>query len=228
MRSKIYAMHITLPVSWRNILHDEIEKVYFKKLIKNISREYITEEKIFPHFNNIFQAFTLCSFENVKVVILGQDPYHGEGQAHGLAFSVPEGVHIPPSLQNIYKELQNDLSDTIPKSGNLSHWAKQGVLLLNSTLTVQEGKPASHQGFGWEIFTDAVIQKVSDEKDHVVFLLWGNYARQKIAYIDTTKHCVLTAPHPSPLSAHRGFFGSRHFSKTNAYLIEHGIKPILW
>ena len=221
-------MHSTLPVSWKNILHNEIEKVYFKKLVGDISQEYVKEEKIFPHSNNIFQAFALCPFEVVKVVILGQDPYHGKGQAHGLAFSVSEGVRIPPSLQNIYKELQSDLGVAMPKSGNLSHWAKQGVLLLNTTLTVQEGKPTSHQGFGWEIFTDAVIQKISDEKNHVVFLLWGKYAQQKIAHIDITKHCVLTAPHPSPLSAHRGFFGCRHFSKTNAYLIAHDIKPILW
>ena len=221
-------MHITLSISWKNILHNEIEKVYFKKLMEDISEEYVKEEKIFPHFNNIFEAFVLCPFKTVKVVILGQDPYHGEGQAHGLAFSVSEGVRIPPSLQNIYKELPSDLGVAIPKSGNLSHWAKQGVLLLNTTLTVQEGKPASHQGFGWEIFTDAVIQKISDKKSHVVFLLWGNYAQQKIAHIDTTKHCVLTAPHPSPLSAHRGFFGCRHFSKTNAYLVEHNVKPILW
>lgn len=221
-------MRITLPISWKNILHNEIEKVYFKKLVKDIAQEYVKEEKIFPHSNNIFQAFDLCPFETVKVVILGQDPYHGEGQAHGLAFSVSEGVRIPPSLQNIYKELQSDLGVAIPKSGNLSHWAKQGVLLLNTTLTVQEGKPASHQGFGWEIFTDAVIQKISDEKSHVVFLLWGKYAQQKIAHIDTTKHCVFTAPHPSPLSVHRGFFGCRHFSKTNAYLVEHDVKPILW
>ena len=164
----------------------------------------------------------------MKVVLLGQDPYHGDGQAHGLSFSVPDNIAIPPSLRNIYKELAADLGTTIPQSGNLEHWATQGVLLLNSTLTVERGKPGSHQGLGWETFTDAVIKKISDEKDHVVFLLWGKFAEKKSALIDDRKHLILTAPHPSPLSAYTGFLGCKHFSTCNAYLKKTGQTPINW
>lgn len=183
---------------------------------------------VYPPQELIFNAFEHCHFEDVKVVILGQDPYHGEGQAHGLAFSVPDGIKKPPSLQNIYKELYSTIDRTIPESGNLERWAAQGVLLLNTTLTVEAGKAGSHRGLGWEQFTDAVIQAISDKKEHVVFMLWGNDAKQKGKNIDTAKHLILTAPHPSPLSAHTGFFGCKHFSRANEYLKEHGKKPIVW
>jgi uracil-DNA glycosylase len=176
----------------------------------------------------VFNAFLQCPFDEIRVVILGQDPYHGVGQAHGLAFSVPDGVSLPPSLQNIYKELEKDLGIEIPLSGNLERWAKQGVLLLNATLTVEGGKAGSHQGLGWETFTDTVIKKVSGEKENIVFLLWGKYAQEKGAHIDTTRHLVLTAAHPSPFSAYNGFFNCRHFSKTNMYLKKYNIKEIEW
>jgi uracil-DNA glycosylase len=184
---------------------------------------------IFPPSNLIFNAFERCSFENTKVLILGQDPYHGRGQAHGLSFSVPNGIAIPPSLQNIYKELNEDIEKfTIPTHGNLTKWADQGVLLLNAFLTVSEGEPASHQAAGWELFTNDVIDTISSQKETVVFLLWGKFAEQKISLIDTQKHLVLTAPHPSPFSAHKGFLGCKHFSKTNAFLISKGLEPIQW
>jgi uracil-DNA glycosylase len=176
----------------------------------------------------VFNAFAQCPFDTVKVVILGQDPYHGKGQAHGLAFSVPDHVPIPPSLQNIYKEIKNDIGTDVPQTGNLERWAKQGVLLLNATLTVEQGNPGSHQGRGWEVFTDAVIQKISKEKEHVVFLLWGKFAQSKSSLIDENKHLILKAAHPSPFSAHNGFFGCHHFSKTNSYLQSHGKGPIVW
>ena len=176
----------------------------------------------------VFNAFELCPFDSVKVVILGQDPYHGVNQAHGLAFSVQDSITIPPSLKNIYKELEKDLGTPISKSGNLERWAKQGVLLLNTTLTVESGKAGSHQGWGWETFTDAVIQKISDTKENIVFLLWGKYAQEKGKIIDAGKHLVLTAAHPSPLSAYNGFFGCQHFSKTNIYLRKQNINEIIW
>ncbi|MEN9920500.1 MAG: hypothetical protein RL538_393 [Candidatus Parcubacteria bacterium] len=220
-------MDITLHNSWKTALQAEFEKNYFETLTKTVREKYLTS-KVFPPPKLVFNAFELCPFEDVKVVILGQDPYHGNGQAHGLSFSVPDGIKSPPSLKNIYKEISSDLKKEIPASGNLERWATQGVLLLNATLTVEESKPGSHQKLGWEVFTDAVIKKISDEKVHVVFLLWGNYARAKKALVDSSKHLVLEAPHPSPFSAHSGFFGSRHFSKTNDYLKQHNQPGIDW
>lgn len=215
--------------SWRKILTAEYKKEYFIQLTKRIQELYRSKEtKVFPPKDLIFNAFTHCHFDNIKVVILGQDPYHKQGQAHGLSFSVPEDVQIPPSLQNIYKEIQADIGVLIPKSGNLERWANQGVLLLNSSLTVEAHSACSHSDIGWKQFTDAVIQKISDEKEHVVFLLWGSYAQAKGKNIDTQKHLALTAPHPSPLSSYRGFFGCKHFSQTNKYLNDHGMKPINW
>lgn len=220
-------MQVLIEKSWQNILQTELEAVYFHNL-----KQTITEQRrssvVFPPAEMVFNAFTHCPFGQVTVVILGQDPYHGSGQAMGLSFSVPDGVRTPPSLQNIYKEIKNDLGTEIPQSGNLERWADQGVLLLNATLTVEAGLPGSHQGLGWEEFTDAVIQKISDEKEQVVFLLWGKYAQEKGKNIDTKKHLVLTAPHPSPFSAYTGFFGCKHFSKANAYLKKHGNKTIVW
>lgn len=220
-------MDIKLGPSWKKVLGDELKKEYFVTLADKLKLAYLTDP-VFPPPKLVFSSLELCSFEEVKVVILGQDPYHGPGQAHGLSFSVPDGVCPPPSLKNIYKEMSNDLGREIPESGNLEHWAKQGVLLLNATLTVEAGKPGSHQKLGWETFTDAIIKKVSDEKEHVVFLLWGNYARAKKTLIDIDKHFVLEAPHPSPLSAHTGFFGSHHFSQTNKYLAEHSLPEVDW
>ncbi len=220
-------MDVRIEKSWKKYLVDEFEKEYFKRLTDSVRNRYLTQT-VFPPPALVFNALELCPFETVKVVILGQDPYHGKGQAHGLSFSVQNGVKIPPSLKNIYKEIASDLGTEIPENGNLERWAKQGVLLLNATLTVEEGKPGSHQGLGWEQFTDAIIKKVSEEKQHVVFLLWGNYARAKKALIDTTKHLVLEAPHPSPFSAHSGFMGCRHFSKTNIYLKETSQPEIAW
>jgi len=215
-----------IEVGWLHILKEEFSKDYFLKL-----KSFLVEEKskfrLFPAGKQIFEAFNLTPYNEVKVVILGQDPYHGVGQAHGLSFSVPDGIKAPPSLVNIYKELKDDLGIEIPKTGNLTPWAKQGVLLLNATLTVRESQAGSHQNKGWELFTDAVIKKLSDEKKDLVFLLWGNYAKQKGVLIDATKHHVLVAPHPSPL-ARGGFFGCKHFSKTNEILKKQGQKPINW
>ncbi len=215
-----------IEVGWLSALKAEFTKEYFLKL-----KSFLTEEKsrykLFPAGSQIFEAFNLTPYDKVKVVILGQDPYHGAGQAHGLSFSVPDGVKPPPSLVNIFKELKTDIGMEIPKTGNLTPWAKQGVLLLNATLTVRESQAGSHQNKGWELFTDAVIKKLSDEKKGLIFLLWGNYAKQKGALIDTTKHYVLTSPHPSPL-ARGGFFGNKHFSKTNEILEKEGKKPINW
>ena len=215
-----------IETGWLNALKDEFSKEYFLKL-----KAFLTEEKnqfkLFPAGSQIFEAFNLTPYDKVEVVILGQDPYHGAGQAHGLSFSVPDGVRPPPSLVNIFKELHSDLGMEIPKTGNLTPWAKQGILLLNATLTVREGQAGSHQNKGWELFTDAVIKKLSDEKTGLIFLLWGNYAKQKGALIDTQKHHVLTAPHPSPL-ARGGFFGNKHFSQTNEILRKEGKKPIDW
>ena len=220
-------MFVNIDNSWKDKLQDEFEKSYFKTLTNFIRNEYKTQ-KIFPPANLIFNAFDKCPFDEVKVVIIGQDPYHNIGQANGLSFSVNEGIKIPPSLLNIYKEIESDLGKTISKSGNLEHWSKQGVLLLNATLTVRAHTPASHQGKGWEQFTDTVIDTLSKECAGLVFLLWGNYAQQKGKNIDANKHLVLKSPHPSPLSAHRGFFGNKHFSTANDYLIKHNKKPINW
>lgn len=220
-------MDVIIENSWKDKLQDEFEKSYFKTLTNFIRNEYKTQ-KIFPPANLIFNAFDKCPFDEVKVIIIGQDPYHNIGQANGLSFSVNEGIKIPPSLLNIYKEIESDLGKTISKSGNLEHWSKQGVLLLNATLTVRAHTPASHQGKGWEQFTDTVIDTLSKECAGLVFLLWGNYAQQKGKNIDANKHLVLKSPHPSPLSAHRGFFGNKHFSTANDYLIKHNKKPINW
>ena len=220
-------MDIKIEPSWKEALKDEFEKPYFKGLTEFVRGEYL-KAKVFPPPKFIFHAFELCPFDTVKVVILGQDPYHGDGQAHGLCFSVPEHVSMPPSLQNIYKEIVSDIGGAMPTHGNLEHWAKQGVLLLNATLTVRAHSPASHQGKGWEEFTDAVIKTLSEKKEHLVFLLWGNYAKKKSELIDWEKHLVLEAAHPSPFSAHSGFFGCKHFSQTNAYLKKHGTEPIAW
>ncbi len=223
-------MHVRIENDWQDILKDEFEKDYFKTLTAQVELAYLNATPTYPPSEMIFNAFTLCPFSKIKVVILGQDPYHGPGQAHGLAFSVPESVNIPPSLRNIYKELNADVGRprAAVSRGNLTKWATQGVLLLNSTLSVAAGRPNSHKNFGWETFTDAVITHISEQKDHVVFILWGGFAAKKAALIDKEKHFILTAPHPSPLSAHRGFFGSRHFSKTNTYLKNTGQTPISW
>lgn len=221
-------MDIRIDESWRKELVGEFDMPYFTELTRTVREAYRAGTPIYPTPKHVFNAFELCPFDTVKVVILGQDPYHGAGQAHGLCFSVQDGVKVPPSLQNIYKELHDDLGVPVRTTGDLSSWAKQGVLLLNATLTVEARKAGSHQGLGWEQFTDAVIQKLSDKKEHLVFLLWGKYAQDKGAIIDTTKHLVLTAPHPSPFSAYTGFFGCKHFSKTNEYLETHGEKPIDW
>lgn len=220
-------MTVKIENSWKEKLQGEFEKTYFKSLSSFIHEEYSMLE-IYPSAKLIFNAFDKCPFNKVKVVIIGQDPYHNIGQANGLSFSVNEGIRIPPSLVNIYKEINGDLGKPIPKSGNLERWSEQGVLLLNATLTVRAHTPGSHQGKGWEQFTDKVIDTLSEECSNLVFLLWGNYAQQKGKNIDANKHLVLKSPHPSPLSAHRGFFGNKHFSKTNEYLIEHNKKPIEW
>lgn len=220
-------MNVKIHESWKVHLQEEFEKPYFKELTEFVKSEY-QKKKVYPVPANIFRAFELCHFENVKVVILGQDPYHGAGQANGLCFSVGDEVAIPPSLQNIYKEIKSDLGSATPTTGNLDHWARQGVLLLNATLTVVANSAGSHQKKGWEIFTDAVIKVISEQKEHVVFLLWGRYAQEKGAVIDETKHLVLRAPHPSPFSVHSGFFGCKHFSKTNEYLQLNAIELISW
>jgi uracil-DNA glycosylase len=219
---------VKIAESWRPVLAAEFEKLYFQKLTAWVRGEYATTT-VYPLGSQIFHAFDACSFDDVKVVILGQDPYHGKNQAHGLAFSVSEGVRTPPSLQNIFKELQDDIPGTPPApNGNLDRWAQQGVLLLNATLTVRAATPGSHQKKGWEEFTDAVIKKVSEGRPHVVFILWGAYAQKKEELIDISKHLVIKAAHPSPYSADRGFFGSKPFSKTNAWLEQHGETPIQW
>lgn len=213
--------------SWYEVLKQEFEEPYFyeiKSFLIQEKRQYI----VYPPSQLIFNAFNLTPFNKVKVVILGQDPYHNVGQAHGLAFSVPNGIMPPPSLKNIFKELQSDIGMPIPTNGNLESWAREGVLLLNSCLTVRANNPASHQGIGWQRFTDAAIKALSEKKEHIVFLLWGNYAIAKEKLIDTRKHLVLKTVHPSPLSANRGFFGCRHFSQTNTYLSSNGISPIKW
>ncbi len=221
-------MPVKMEASWAKQLENEFNLPYFQNLTETVRQKYLNQEAIFPPAPLIFNAFTLCPFDQVKVVILGQDPYHGTGEAHGLCFSVPDQVRIPPSLKNIYKEIATDLQIETPMSGNLEGWAKQGVLLLNATLTVAKDSPGSHQGLGWETFTDAVIKKISDEKTNIVFLLWGKFAGSKSELIDESKHLILKAPHPSPFSVHKGFFGCRHFSKTNTYLQAHGLESIKW
>lgn len=223
-------MDVRIDQSWKSALEAEWDKPYFIQLTDFVREEYRHNPKTtFPPPAQIFAAFDSCPFDNVKVVILGQDPYHGPGQANGLCFSVNRGIQAPPSLQNIFKEVQTDMGLPAPSTDNdLSRWARQGVLLLNSTLTVEAHRPTSHQGHGWEQFTDDVIRTLNDSKEHLVFILWGSYAIKKGAFIDRNKHLVITSPHPSPLSAYRGFFGSRPFSRTNAYLVQNGIAPIDW
>ena len=217
-----------LDESWKTHLGEELHKEYMLKLKSFLRAELAKGKKIFPKGEEYFAALNKTKFSDVKVVILGQDPYHGLGQAHGLCFSVQKGVDLPPSLVNIYKELKADLDIEIPGHGYLSKWAEQGVLLLNSVLTVESGKAASHQGKGWEIFTDKVIQVLNENRTGIVFLLWGAYAQRKAAFVDRKKHLVLESPHPSPLSAYRGFFGTKPFSKINSYLVEQKQKPIDW
>lgn len=221
-------MDLNIESSWQEKLNKEFNQTYFQSLTQKVRQEYLEGKAVYPPAPLIFNAFALCPFSEIKVVILGQDPYHGEGEAHGLCFSVPKEVRIPPSLKNIYKEIKSDLGTEIANSGNLERWAKQGVLLLNATLTVEKDTPGSHQGLGWETFTDAVIKKISEEKSGVVFLLWGKFAQAKSSLIDESKHLILKAPHPSPFSAHTGFFGCKHFSLTNGYLENQGKKPIEW
>ncbi len=219
---------IDLPSSWKKAVGDEFSKPYMRDIKFFLVDESRKGKTIFPSGREIFSAFKLTPLEQVKIVIIGQDPYHGMGQAHGLCFSVKPDIKIPPSLQNIYKEMQSDLCITQPSHGFLEHWARQGVLLLNAVLTVEMSKAGSHQKIGWQEFTDSAIAAVNERREHVVFLLWGSYAQKKEAMIDQSKHLVLKAPHPSPLSAHRGFFGCRHFSKANEYLIRNGEEPVDW
>ena len=220
-------MNVKIEQSWKEVLQREFEQDYFCNLVAFVKQEYASGT-VFPPGNEIFAAFDATPFDRVKVVIIGQDPYHGERQANGLCFSVAECIQFPPSLQNIFKEIHDDIGTEIPTSGDLTRWAKQGVLLLNATLTVRAHCAGSHQGKGWEIFTDAVIRHLAENREHLVFMLWGSYAIKKGAFIDRNRHCVLTSPHPSPLSAYRGFFGNHHFSKANAYLQSHSIEPIKW
>ncbi len=220
-------MDVKIEEGWKRRLAREFDQPYFLELTNFVRQEYTTRQ-IFPPARLIFHAFDQSSFDQTKVVILGQDPYHGPGQAHGLCFSVPEGIDLPPSLQNIFREISQDLGLPAPSSGNLDRWAAQGVLLLNSTLTVQANRAGSHQNHGWERFTDRVISLLAAEKEHLVFILWGSFAQKKGELINRNRHLVLTSPHPSPLSSYRGFFGNKHFSKTNSYLESHGIQPITW
>lgn len=221
-------MNVSIAESWQIHLQPEFDKPYFVELAEFLRHEYSTQ-RIYPPGRLMFNAFDKCSFDATRVVILGQDPYHGEGQANGLAFSVAEGITKPPSLVNIFKEIQDDLGKPVPKSGNLERWAMQGVMLLNATLTVRAGQAGSHQGKGWETFTDAVIKLISNEKNNVVFLLWGAYAQKKGAIIDSKKHLVLKAKHPSPMAAnYGGWFGNKHFSQVNTYLESNGLAPIEW
>jgi len=220
-------MDVKIEESWKEQLNDEFGKDYFVKLTEFVREEYRTK-KTFPPAKLIFNAFEHTPFDKVKVVILGQDPYHNDGQAHGLCFSVPEGIPAPPSLVNIFKEINRDLGIPVPKSGDLTRWASQGVLLLNATLTVQAHLAGSHQRKGWEQFTDAAIHKLAEEREGLVFILWGAYAQKKAAFIDTSKHLVLKSVHPSPLSAHNGFFGNNHFSEANKYLESRNISPVEW
>ncbi len=220
-------MDVKIEESWKEQLEVEFGKPYFQELTSFVRKEYQTQT-IYPPGSFIFNAFNLCPFNDTKVVIIGQDPYHGPNQAHGLCFSVNDGVEFPPSLNNIFKEIKNDLDIPVPTSGNLTRWAEQGVLLLNATLTVRARQAGSHQNKGWEQFTDAVIRLLAEQKEHLVFILWGAYAQKKGAFIDRNKHLVLESVHPSPLAAHRGFWNNHHFSKTNSYLEQLGKTPIQW
>ncbi len=220
-------MDVKIADSWKDKLQNEFEKEYFTELTKFVKNEYQTHT-VYPKGRLIFNAFDQCGFEQLKVVIIGQDPYHGEGQANGLCFSVNDGVKMPPSLINIFKEIQSDLGNPFPNSGNLERWAKQGVLLLNATLTVRAQNPGSHQNKGWEQFTDSVIKTISEEKEGIVFLLWGAFAQKKGEMINASKHKILSSAHPSPFAANRGFFGNKHFSQVNDYLQKNGQKPIAW
>lgn len=221
-------MDVKIEASWKEVLESEFRKSYFTQIADHLKIEKQQGKTIYPAGSLIFHAFDKTPFQNVKVVILGQDPYHGPRQAHGLSFSVQKGIQPPPSLVNIFKELQNDVGMLIPDHGNLEKWSGQGVLLLNASLTVRAQEPMSHSKIGWHYFTNSVITKISDQRKHVVFMLWGKFAQEKEALIDTKKHLVLKSAHPSPLSANAGFFGNRHFSKANAYLIQHCIDPINW
>ena len=220
-------MEVRIDQSWKDHLQTEFDKPYFKTLTDFVKGEY-AHGPVYPPGKLIFNAFDLCPFDKVKVVIIGQDPYHEPGQAHGLCFSVNDGVPFPPSLKNIFKEISDDLGKPVPVSGDLTRWARQGVLLLNATLTVRAGQAGSHQGRGWEEFTDAVIRELNASRDGLVFILWGSYAKKKGAVIDRSRHLVLSSAHPSPLSAYNGFFGNHHFSLTNDWLIKHGETPIDW
>lgn len=220
-------MDVRIESSWKAKLQEEFDKPYFRILTDFVRQEY-SSGVVYPPARLIFNAFDLCPFDSVKVVIIGQDPYHGPGQAHGLCFSVNDGVQFPPSLNNIFKEIHEDLGKPIPTTGNLTRWERQGVLLLNATLTVRQHQAGSHQGKGWETFTDAVIRKLNDERENLVFILWGSYAQKKGAVIDRSRHLVLQSVHPSPLSAYAGFFGNHHFSQANRWLSDHGMTEIDW
>lgn len=220
-------MNVKIAEDWKALLADEFEKPYFTELVEFVREEYGSRQ-IFPRGSNIFRAFDKCPFDKLKVVIIGQDPYHGEGQANGLCFSVNDGVQFPPSLRNIFQEVESDTGAPIPTSGNLDRWAEQGVLLLNAVLTVRAHEAASHAGRGWEQFTDAVVRAIAARREGVVYMLWGSYAQRKGAIADPARNCILKAVHPSPLSAYRGFFGCRHFSQANDYLVARGQEPIVW
>ena len=220
-------MNVKIAEDWKALLADEFEKPYFAELVGFVREEY-NSRQIFPRGGNIFRAFDKCPFDKLKVVIIGQDPYHGEGQANGLCFSVNDGVQFPPSLRNIFQEVESDTGAPVPTSGNLDRWAEQGVLLLNSVLTVRAHEAASHAGRGWEQFTDAVVREIAARREGVVYMLWGSYAQRKGAIADPARNCILKAVHPSPLSAYRGCFGCRHFSRANDYLVAHGKEPIVW
>lgn len=220
-------MNVKIAEDWKALLADEFEQPYFAELVGFVREEYGSRQ-IFPRGANIFRAFDKCPFDKLKVVIIGQDPYHGEGQANGLCFSVNDGVQFPPSLRNIFQEVESDTGAPVPTSGNLDRWAEQGVLLLNSVLTVRAHEAASHAGRGWERFTDAVVREIAARREGVVYMLWGSYAQRKGAIADPARNCILKAVHPSPLSAYRGFFGCRHFSQANNYLVTHGKEPIVW
>ena len=221
-------MAVKIEESWKNLLEDEFKKTYFKGIVSHLKTEKSQKKTIYPPGSLIFNAFQQTPVDKVKVVIIGQDPYHGAGQAMGLSFSVPRNVPPPPSLINIFKELQEDVGIPAPPHGDLTHWAQQGVLLLNASLTVRAGEPMSHSRIGWQDFTDCVIKTIAATRDNLVFMLWGKFAQEKLGLIDVKKHCILKTVHPSPLSAHNGFFGCRHFSKANTYLMQHGKDPIDW
>ncbi len=226
-------MDVKLPPAWKELLWPEFDKPYFRDLTGFVRSEYVaaanhTGPAVYPAAKNIFRAFDKCGLDELKIVIIGQDPYHGPGQANGLCFSVNDGVQFPPSLRNIFKEIQDELGMPVPGTGNLDRWAEQGVLLLNATLTVLDGQPNSHSDKGWQIFTDAVVEALADTKDEIVYMLWGSFAQKKGAKVDPTRNCILKAAHPSPLSAHNGFFGCGHFRKANEYLESIGKTPIKW